>query len=299
MATVLIVDDNPMDRRFAGACVEQAGMSAIYAEHGLDALQQLDETDVDIVLTDLDMPEMDGLSLVRELQQRDATLPVILMTAKGSEQVAAQALAAGAASYVPKRDFQRELNSALTIVNEASQSRQKRQVVFDYMTKSESEFILANDHEATSALVGYFLDAIRAMDLCPEGDLVRVGTALTEALVNAIDHGNLELDSKLREGDNPAEYRALGDKRRLQEPYCHRHVYITCRVTDAEAVITIRDEGPGFDPSTLPDPSDPENLMRPHGRGLMLIRTFMDDVTFSESGNEIRLHKFANRKRSS
>ncbi|MDA1018420.1 MAG: response regulator, partial [Planctomycetota bacterium] len=58
--TVLIVDDNPMDRRFAGACVEKAGMSAIYAENGREALTMLDAESPSLVLTDLEMPELDG-----------------------------------------------------------------------------------------------------------------------------------------------------------------------------------------------------------------------------------------------
>lgn len=293
---VMIVDDNPMDRRFAGACVEAAGMTTTYAENGKDALAKLDVETPDVVLTDLDMPEMDGLALVRQLQKRDPTLPVILMTAKGSEEIATEALKAGAASYVPKRNFQQGIQDALSIVAESSRARQKRQAVFEYMTETESKFVLGNNHDATSALVGYFMDALRMMRICPEGDLVRVGTALSEALVNAIDHGNLELNSKMREGDTGGAYQELGSQRKQQEPYSNRKVYVACQMSPDEAVFSIRDEGPGFDPSTLPDPSDPENLMRPHGRGLMLIRTFMDKVTFNESGNEIRMHKLAKRE---
>ena len=55
----------------------------------------------------------------------------------------------------------------------------------------------------------------------------------------------------------------------------------------------IRDEGPGFDPSTLPDPRDPSNLERTAGRGLLLIRTFMDEVTFNKAGNQITMVKRA------
>ena len=58
-----------------------------------------------------------------------------------------------------------------------------------------------------------------------------------------------------------------------------------------EARFVIRDEGPGFDPRTLPDPTDPENLLKPSGRGVMLIRTFMDAVAFNETGNEITMIK--------
>ena len=293
MTTVLIVDDNPMDRRFAGACVEASRMTPVYAENGRHALELLESIAPDIVLTDLDMPEMNGLELVRQLQRLDPTLPVILMTAKGSEEVAALALQAGASSYVPKRNFKLELNTALRIVNNASQSRRNRQKVHKYMTRTESQFILGNEHDATSALVGYFQDALREMNICEEGDLLRVGTALSEAMVNAIDHGNLELNSKMREAEDGSEYNRLGERRKLEEPYKDRRLFVSCRMTDTEAVFSVRDEGPGFDPKTLPDPNDPETLMRPHGRGLMLIRTFMDRVSFNETGNEISMFKYA------
>jgi anti-sigma regulatory factor (Ser/Thr protein kinase) len=57
------------------------------------------------------------------------------------------------------------------------------------------------------------------------------------------------------------------------------------------AVYHIRDEGPGFDTSIMERPIDPEALMMPSGRGLLLIRMFMDEVQFSPSGNEILMTK--------
>ena len=54
----------------------------------------------------------------------------------------------------------------------------------------------------------------------------------------------------------------------------------------------VADEGHGFDPNTLPDPTDPANLERVGGRGLLLIRTFMNEVTFNKAGNAITLVKY-------
>ena len=59
----------------------------------------------------------------------------------------------------------------------------------------------------------------------------------------------------------------------------------------SEATFTIRDQGPGFDPSSLPDPTAPENVGKVNGRGMFLIRTFMDEVRFNESGNEVTMIK--------
>jgi anti-sigma regulatory factor (Ser/Thr protein kinase) len=66
---------------------------------------------------------------------------------------------------------------------------------------------------------------------------------------------------------------------------------VWAQLTHSEATISIRDQGPGFDPKSLPDPTDPENIGKISGRGLLLIRTFMDDVRFNDTGNEITLVK--------
>ena len=59
-----------------------------------------------------------------------------------------------------------------------------------------------------------------------------------------------------------------------------------------KAVFTIRDEGPGFNPSTLPDPTDAANLEKPGGRGVVLMRTFADEISYNETGNEVTLVKY-------
>jgi anti-sigma regulatory factor (Ser/Thr protein kinase) len=118
----------------------------------------------------------------------------------------------------------------------------------------------------------------------------RVAVALTEALVNAIQHGNLELDSRLRREDE-ASYDRMAEFRRRRPPYRDRQLHVRARLTRREAVYVIRDEGPGFDPSTLPDPTDPAHLEKTTGRGLLLIRAYMDEVTFNGAGNQITLTK--------
>ena len=86
-------------------------------------------------------------------------------------------------------------------------------------------------------------------------------------------------------------FRELGEERRQKPPYRDRRVHVRATLSRAEAVYVVEDEGPGFDPATVPVASDPANLERIGGRGLMLIRTFMDDVHHNEKGNRITLRK--------
>lgn len=118
-----------------------------------------------------------------------------------------------------------------------------------------------------------------------------MGVALDEALINALVHGNLEISSELREHEGAYEEQI---QQRLSEPpYCHRSVFVSAEFTPVSARFVIRDEGPGFDPTQLPDPTDPENLLRPYGRGVLLMRAFMHDVAYNAQGNEVTLSRFA------
>lgn len=294
MATVLVVDDSPLDRKIASVVLEAVGASVTFAEHGQDALEQMAKDLPDVVLTDMQMPVMDGLELVRQIKQHYPATPVILMTRQGSEEIAVEALNSGAASYVPKRILKRELGPALDMVLSARQSARERELEYelvrDLLQLTESRYVLGHEANATRALISHLQSHLDHLEGCDEIDRLRVGTALAEALANAIDHGSLELDSKLRQ-DDLLTYRKVGNERASQAPYRDRKVHVTARVTVDAATFVVRDEGPGFNPDDLPDPTNAENLTKPSGRGVMLIRTFMDEVTFSESGNEITMVK--------
>ena len=290
MTTVLIVDDSAVCQRVAGACVQAAGCDVRYAADGCEALESVNADKPDIVLTDLQMPKMDGLELVERLRDVYPQLPVILMTGFGSEEVAARALRAGASSYVPKENLSKGLSEALRTVMSVVHAIQEREKVLAFLEESESRFVLGYEPGGTQALVGYVHEQLKLLNYFDESTLVQLTTALSESITNAIDHGNLELDSDLREEDD-GSYRDLGEERIQQPPYCDRRVTVNATLTQSEVKFVISDEGPGFDPSSLPDPTDPENLLKASGRGIMLIRTFLDEVTFSEKGNEVTLIK--------
>lgn len=289
MATILIVDDNPLDRELAAGFLQEEGHKICFAEQGAAGLKEIRESAPDLVLTDLDMPELNGLELVQQLQVEFPLIPVILMTAKGSEEIASTALKAGAASYVPKRTLDSGLLETVRIVLDSARTEQMRKKVFAGMISTESNFELGFDAGAVTAMVDHLRDSLGLMKLVAEEDLTRISTALTEALINAMDHGNLELESSLLDGDDPSEYHQLRSQRMQESPYQERRLHIHSGINRMEAVFTIADEGPGFDISKIPDPTDPKNLMRPHGRSLLLIRTFISDVTFNDKGNEICL----------
>jgi len=291
MLTVLVVDDAAVDRKLvAGLLSKQPGLRVEMAASGGEALERLESINPALIVTDLVMPGISGLELVAQIVERRPEIPVILMTGKGSEEIAVKALEAGAASYVPKGALHQLLLSTVQDVLSMVRERHSHARLMDGLTRGKFGFVLHNDAALIPSLINYVQSLVSSIGLCDEASVIRVCIALEESLRNALFHGNLELTSEQREGD-PEVYQKLIDDRVQREPYRNRKLHVTIDVTANSGEFIVRDEGPGFDPTKLPDPTDPENLEKVSGRGLLLMRTFMDDVTFNATGNQVTMTK--------
>lgn len=288
---VLVVNDSPVERLLAATLIaSQLGWRVTEAGSAQEALARLAPETPAIILTDLMMPEMDGLELIETVHERQPHLPFVLMTAQGSESMAMEALKRGAASYVPKKDMAANLAETLEQVLAAAQKHRQQRRLHQCITRLEVHWLLENDRTIIPALVSTVQEHLSSFQLCEEAARIRVGVALEEALLNAMYHGNLEVSSELRQQGDEV-FHGVADERRHQPPYADRRVAFEVTMTPAQAAFTVRDQGPGFNPSTLPDPTDPANLDRVSGRGLLLIHTFMDEVKFNEAGNQITMTK--------
>ncbi|MDB5338992.1 MAG: Sigma-54 dependent transcriptional regulator [Planctomycetaceae bacterium] len=160
----------------------------------------------------------------------------------------------------------------------------------DAWDRTTAEFILDNNSSTVTALVSYVRETLQLLKFSDQSTIIRTCVAITEALDNALYHGNLELSSDLRKESGEAWEAAVAERRQLS-PYKDRSIFVRAELSRKEVSVTIRDEGPGFDPSKLPDPTDPNNLECISGRGVFLVRTFMDEVRYNDKGNEITLVK--------
>ena len=296
MPTVLVVDDSAVDRKLAGGLLAKGrNLTIEFATSGDEALARLaasnsGATEPSLIVTDLVMPGLSGLDLVEQVIQRHPQIPVILMTGKGSEEIAVKALGAGAASYVPKAVLHQHLLATVEDVLDMVHQRRSHARLMGCLQRGYFTFSLGHDPALIPTLINHVQSVVASIGLCDEASVIRVCIALEEAVRNAMFHGNLELTSDQREGDM-AEYQRLIDDRTSREPFASRQLLVTVEVTPKSGKFIVRDEGPGFDPNRLPDPTDPENLEKVSGRGLLLMRTFMDEVTFNATGNEVTMLK--------
>jgi CheY-like chemotaxis protein/anti-sigma regulatory factor (Ser/Thr protein kinase) len=289
--SVLVVDDSSLFRRMAGGLIRDGlGCRVACAADGIEALSLLESVEPSVVLTDIQMPRMDGFELVQAIRTDHPGIPVILMTAYGSEAVAARALHAGAASYIPKDCLASDLIDTLRRVLTVVEGNQRRRLLLACQKARTGSFEIGNDPDLFPALIGLVQEDLLTFSLGDATTRTRIAIAIQEALANALYHGNLECSSDLRQEDERHFYR-LADERQAIEPYHSRRIHLETRIDRDEFRIDIRDEGPGFDVSSLDKPFDPEDLLRIGGRGMILIRSFLDQVIHNEMGNQITLIK--------
>ena len=291
MPTILVVDDDALHRELAARCLRPLrDLKILQAQDGTQALEMIASQAPELVLTDLRMPGIDGLELVERVHAQYPFLPIILMSSYGSEQIVLRALAAGAASYVSKKDLKEDLVETVEHVLEVAQTRRLRDEIFRSLERRETKFDLANDPALIPPLVGYFQDNLQHLGFGDDSVRTQVGMAVMEAVTNAMFHGNLEVSSELRR-DSHDDYHRLAERRRNEEPFANRRIHVTATESRSRVAYTVEDEGSGFDPSGLPDPTAPENMVRVCGRGLLLIHTFMDHVEYNAKGNQITMTK--------
>ncbi len=102
METILIVDDEKNYPLILSAVLEEEGFETLTANGGEDALRLLDHSDVDLVLTDMKMPQMDGIELLQRIRARNPDIPVVMMTAHGTVERAVEAMQKGAHNFILK-----------------------------------------------------------------------------------------------------------------------------------------------------------------------------------------------------
>jgi len=293
MPSVLIVDDSPMDQALVtGILKRQTDWELKTATDGQAALRVMELDPADVVVTDMQMPEMDGLELVRALRVHFSDIPVILMTGQGSEALAVEALQEGAVSYVPKSKINEMLPTAVEQVSAMMSADRSYEKLIACMTRNEFTFELTNDPELIDPLVDLVQQMTEGLGLCNSIDRVRVGVALEHALLNALYRGNLEITAEdfeqaseqlLQGGENVIEQRAQ------EAPYSQRTIHVDVEITSEQATFVVRDQGNGFDQSVPAD--DGLAIEQGAGRGLVLMRTFMDEVKFNDKGNEVSMTK--------
>ncbi len=291
---ILVVDDEETIRELMVDLLSESTSYGVHtAASGEEALEICDRVDFDLVFTDLRMPGMSGSQLLGVLKQRYPSLPVVIITGYGSREDVIEALHLGASNFLLK-PLQVELISSIATRLISLRNREKlSDRILSCLVEERRVFCIPSDLRYTLGVIDRVTQSMEKLAVFGDAELKNIRLALDEALVNAIVHGNLEVTSK-EKGNTLTElvaYDELVQERSTEDPHCQRRVWVTSDISGERVRFVVEDEGVGFDTRSLPkDFADMDNLTS-HGRGLLLIKTFMDEIHFNEKGNRITMIK--------
>jgi CheY-like chemotaxis protein len=290
MPTILLASGSAADTSVRALLESHVEWEVQEAPTAAATLELLDRGAFDIMVTDAAFPDASLEEFLAGVRTRHPLIPIVLMSAEGPDEAVVRALRLGAASYVPRSTLARDLVSTVSRVLALRQRGELDEKLRSRREAVAIAFELENEIELVSPLVIYLQSLLEEFAICGGNERTLAGIAFEEALLNAMIHGNLEIGGEAREAGFQ-QFEAQVAARRAVSPYRERRVRVEARLTREEATVTVEDEGQGFDPAKVPDPRAPENLAKSGGRGLLLMRTFLDEVAFDERGTRVRLTK--------
>lgn len=267
MHTILVAEDSPTQAIQVKHLLAAEGFQVETVANGVQAIVALERGLPDLVLTDLEMPEMNGLQLVEAVHRRFPRVPVVLMTAFGSDEVAARALEAGAASYVPKRNLEKDLIQTIRDLLAVVEADRQSARLAEFLTEQETHFDIDGDLDAVQPIVGHVQAEMAELKLIDETERIRVGIALESALRLAI-------------AGRPTKNGSTSDS----------NVWLHSRLSRSDAEFTVGVAGHPFSDDQLRDEASAD-MAGDDESGWVLVKSFMDDVRVAAEGAELLMTK--------
>jgi DNA-binding response OmpR family regulator len=286
---ILIADDQDALRSLLSKLLSREGYEPIEARDGESAIELYRAIKPPVVVSDIMMPKMDGLSLLQEIKAIDPGAAVILMTGHGNEDILLKALQGGATNFFKKPFDIRGLIKEINKIFQYKVETVRNHLFSPYFVEETKSFALKTGDPQYLPIVNQI--TLQLPCLLAESEVLNLKIGIEEMIVNAIEHGNLGISSTEKNlaiedgklGDLFAERLRLGDNG-------SKRVFISSRISADAFLISVCDEGEGFNWRSLPDLL-PENLLAYNGRGIFLTKIYFDEVRYNEKGNEVTLLK--------
>lgn len=289
---VLIADDESMLREILRELVTMRGHEVILASNGKEALDLFKHETPDLVISDIIMPEMDGLKFLSEIRQLDQDTLVVMTTGLGKEEFTLEALRLRANDFIKKPIEPSILFPLLDKYAGIVESRTRLSETLNYCIRRSSMLKIDNRMEMIPMIAQRLL--LDTCDMIPHDQRLGLKIALVELLANAVEHGNLNITCDEKQAAMEESFEGierLRESRLQDENLAKRHVSVEFVMTAEACEWTITDEGAGFDITRIPNPLDPENLAQPNGRGIFLARLSFEELEFIGKGNSVRVRK--------
>ncbi|MEA2042561.1 MAG: response regulator [Bacteroidota bacterium] len=286
---ILVVEDDTSSRIYLENLLEVNDYECKSAANGIEGLNLFEEYKPDVVLTDIQMPIMDGLELLESLHEIDPGVIVIITTAYGTENYAIQALHLGANNYLKKPVTAYDLLPLLKKYESILENKAEP-VGLPGKTLERSLKIEFDTNLFSVNNVPKIVDKILIESDCKaiEDNKVNVELGLAELITNALEHGNLEISYQQKKTALDEHSLEVLYEEKLAIPELkQRKLRVTFCSTPKYFQWVIKDEGAGFDWEKIPDPTSDDTIMELNGRGVFISKFLFDSLEYNDTGNEV------------
>ncbi|MGK5094599.1 response regulator [Deltaproteobacteria bacterium TL4] len=246
----------------------------------------------DVIVTDIKMPVLGGLEMIQRIRDGSYEVPIIVMTGHGDLDVAIQALKYGAFEFVTKPFKFNQLTAILAKLKLMRIPLQKQKDSMNFY-EEKVEITIPSQTSLIDMVIFRLQNQYQPIFQLFNINHFQISVCLSESLMNAIVHGNLEISSELKEESMEAFFDLVHEREAMPE-FANKVVKILGFLNKNECRLEIIDQGKGFNYENLPDPTDPSSFFSSTGRGLFLIRQYMEKVSWQGRGNHLIMSKLFN-----
>lgn len=287
---VLIVEDDFISKEYLKEIVLAQGYESRTAENGRMGLELYKSFKPDIILSDIQMPIMNGLEMLEEIRRERSDAIVVMLTAFGSEEYAVQSFLKGANNYLKKPVFHKDILLLLKRYENELNSRAKNEGMPGIVIRRECTIKFKSRIEYIPKIVSQLIE--ETGNKFSDTAITEIEIGLNELIMNAIEHGNLEItqtekSKALEEGLLPVLYAQKQSDPRLEE----RLVTVDFKTNQTFAEWIIIDQGAGFNWTSVPNPTLGNHIHDLNGRGIFISKFQFDEMEYIGKGNIVRLRK--------
>jgi len=288
---ILVVEDDLLFRTFVRNSIKSIGYQCIEAEDGKKGLEMFHKEKPQLIISDIQMPEMDGIEMLQQVRTLKSEVIFIVMTFFDSEEWAIKALNAGANNYLKKPIRKDKLQHLIKKYYTIAKSRTASRDINNMIVRKNFEMKFKSSIEVIPVVVEYLIKESGIQNYILNTAGIELG--LNEIITNSVEHGNLgisysEKSSALSEGT----YEKLYVERLTNPELAEKEVTIKYSSDEEKFEWEVIDEGKGFDWGKVPDPIKESNKEGFHGRGIFLTKFQFDEMEYLGKGNVVKLKKY-------
>ncbi len=257
---ILIIDDEEKIRSVLSKIVDQLDLIPLAARDGLEALNLLQSKKIDLIITDLMMPQMDGLTFIVKSREINPRIPIAVISGYGDVKNATLALTRGAFNFITKPFTIKEVEN---IIRKGLRLRELSLGTDKLLqnVKNRTETTIPSYPHLLPSAIFYIIKECQWRGIDNGNLLNNISVCTDEILTNALVHGN---------GGDPK-----------------KNISITLNFDAEKFTLTVKDEGEGFDVKKFSRQLKENHLDIPSKRGLFIVEYLMDEVSFNTKGNQI------------